>query len=160
MNIILIRYGSLPGHGTPGKMIAGDFRCYTIEQLWDMNKPFVSCVPAGEYTLVPHHSDKYGKTWALVNHDLSVAYAPTPNFRRYACLIHAANWAHQLQGCIAPGEKLSAAVDSRRIMESRLMVTRSRHTLQQLLDMLSGEDTHTLTIRWEKYQYERLTEDL
>lgn len=153
MNLVLTRYGSIPGHGTPGELvIAGLIRCHTIEQIWQDNKPFVSCVPDGEYQLVPHNSDKYGATWALVNPDLGVAHYPTSGIARYACLFHSANWAHQLQGCIAPGNEIAAAVDTRHTSESRLMVTQSRRTLQRMLDILSDEQEHTLQIRWKTYR--------
>jgi hypothetical protein len=75
--------------------------CRAIEKPWASNAPFVSCVPEGTYGLVEYNSPKFGDTWALVNHDCGVGLYQGDS-DRYACLIHKANWVHQLQGCIAP----------------------------------------------------------
>lgn len=75
----------------------------TVERPWYDNEPHISCVPEGTYQLVPHSTARFPDTWALVNHALGVAHQPTPGVRRSAILIHAANVADELEGCIAPG---------------------------------------------------------
>jgi len=140
LNIFLLRYGSVPGQGTPGKLIVDDFECVTMEREWADNRPFVSCIPAGHYKLEPHESQKYGKTWAIVGE--TVSHLQT-DAKRYACLIHSANYAYQLSGCIAPGEAHGGH-------NGHFMVTRSKATLKELLHLLEG-GAHTLTIKWEDY---------
>lgn len=97
----------------------------TIERPWVASQscragtPHVSCVPEGTYKLVPHDSPKHPQTWALVNLDLGVCHDPSVGLRSDV-LIHPANYASELEGCIAPGERRFlhggewAVVDSRR----------------------------------------------
>lgn len=145
--IILERFCDQNKLGCFGELyIGGEFICYTVEQPWRDNKPFKSCVPVGHYTLVPFESEKYGSVVALENPELNV-YANQSDASegdRYACLIHAANWSHQLQGCIAPGAALAWGIDVRTNTEN-LMVTRSRATLKNLL--AKGETD--ILIRWK-----------
>ncbi len=93
--------------------LAGGETYYTLERPWLQDRPEVSCVPRGTYTLIPHeieHGALLGlRTWALSNPGLGVfPEAPAqyggPNPLRVACLIHPANWVFQLEGCIAVGK--------------------------------------------------------
>jgi len=126
--------------------IGGEFKCYTIEQPWRDNRRFVSCIPAGEYDITPYKSPKYGDVVALVNPDLGVvAYEEQgAETDRFACLIHAANWSHQLQGCIAPGVNISWGKDA--AFKNNLMVTSSKAMLKKILPELTGEK---IMIRWK-----------
>ena len=75
-----------------------------IECPWYGNQSFVSCIPDGRYVLLPWESPKYGRCFAFVGNEVSVNPDDVPKkASRYLCLIHAANWADQLQGCYAPG---------------------------------------------------------
>ncbi len=85
---------------------------FTIERPWLQDLPGKSCVPVGTYALVPHtvvNGPLHGlQTYAFSNAELGVFPEPPadysgPNPVRVACLIHPANWAFQLEGCIAPG---------------------------------------------------------
>lgn len=127
-------------------IIDGEFVCYTVEQPWRNNRRFVSCVPTGEYFLLPFSSDKYGDVVALTNGSNVVAYEhEAKDGDRYACLFHAANWSKQLQGCIAPGELITWA-------QGNLMVTRSKQTLAKILPKLKGQ---SITIRWKHEESKR-----
>lgn len=86
---------------------------YTMERPWLGDKPGVSCIPAGLYMLVPHtimHGPLAGlQTYALSNPELGVFPEPPASYSgsnpvRVSILIHPANWAFQLLGCIAPGK--------------------------------------------------------
>lgn len=137
-----------PAMGCVGEIyVEGEFFCNTIEQPWRDNRRFVSCVPAGEYTLERFVSDKYGEVVALVNHDLGVYSRKheAGDGDRYACLIHAANWSSQLQGCIAPGKTLSWGKRSSDYA-SNMMVTSSRNTLKKLLAEIEADNK--ILIRW------------
>jgi len=131
---------------TVGRIVhAGHEVVQTIEKPWVKHAdfragtPFESCIPAGVYGLEPFQSSKYGETYALENEALGVFSHKDQRDEhgqpgdRYACLIHAANWAHELAGCIAPGEKRIEWQDT-------YMVTRSRDSLVVLLDLLARDE--------------------
>lgn len=62
----------------------------TLERPWKGNKPFVSCIPEGEYIVERDHTGKH-KYFKI----LDVA-------GRSHIEIHPANFVNELQGCIAP----------------------------------------------------------
>ena len=70
----------------------------------------VSCVPVGEYQLLPWDSENHPKVWALSNPQLDVYRDPASvpsikiNFARTCVLIHVANYVSELRGCIAIGK--------------------------------------------------------
>jgi hypothetical protein len=103
----------------------------------------ISCVPVGEYTLVLHDTELHPKTWALVNPALGVWHLPSDippgQAGRSAVLIHPANFAHELLGCIAPGL-------GRGQSDGVKMVTQSRAAFAQLAHALPWTPGHTLTI--------------
>lgn len=67
--------------------------CDTLELPWRDNMPRRSCIPAGVYDMIWVESPRLRKlTWRLVG---------VPG--RDGILVHAANFDHQLLGCIAPG---------------------------------------------------------
>ena len=51
--MILTRFTSTD-HGTFGKLYVGDKTFFTVEKPWLNNTPFKSCIPSGEYKLIPH----------------------------------------------------------------------------------------------------------
>jgi hypothetical protein len=118
--------------GTFGSLsIGGEPFCKTVEQPWRDNRPFISCIPAGDYTLIPWDSAKYGPVVCFVNPDLRVyandADAPRDGkSHRYSCLIHAANYPSELQGCVAVGVAVV------RFDHHGYGVTHSRRTLERL----------------------------
>lgn len=79
-----------------------DFFCYGVENAETL-------IPAGQYKLVPHDGHKHNVV-VFVNPTLGVyhqlADIPQGLSGRVACLIHAANWPRELEGCLAPGEKI------------------------------------------------------
>jgi hypothetical protein len=102
-----------------------------------------SCVPCGTYQLMRHDSVKHPKTWALVNFDLDVIHYEgddhDPDEDRATCLIHPANFAHQLEGCIAPGLAHSKAGEE-------FMVTSSVRAMDRLRSLVPWTDKHELRI--------------
>lgn len=77
---------------------------YTIEQPWRGNLRGHSCVPKGTYELVPYVSPKHGSTFQLHNPELNIyGRGSPPPGGRSLCELHSANWAEQLEGCIALG---------------------------------------------------------
>ena len=116
----------------------------TIERPWLDNGPFKSCVPLGEYVLVPFTRDEGGqRTYALENHSLGVYVFQSDipdgltHNTRYGILIHPGNYVKDVVGCIAPG-----------LQRSGEMVTNSRNAFSDLMRILGKESQdHTLTIR-------------
>lgn len=76
--------------------IDGEQTGFTIERPWLDNAVGISCIPEGTYVLKPKTYGKYGTP---DNPALWVQDVPG----RTHILIHGANRAEQLQGCIAPG---------------------------------------------------------
>lgn len=58
------------------------------------NQPEISCIPEGRYLCSPFNSPTKGEVFLL-----------TPTEPRENIEIHDANWAFELEGCIAPGLK-------------------------------------------------------
>ena len=129
----------------------GVFICVTVEQPNRNNKRFVSCIPAGVYQLLPYSSDKYPETFALHNPMLNVfdtldsgekAFEQNiarENFR-YSCVLHTANWADDIEGCIGAGEKLgNGKKKNAGWSDSRWMVTNSSKTTKQLKELIKDE---------------------
>ncbi len=74
----------------------------TIERPWLQNKPFVSCVPEGDYKVIRDTRPNRGPTFCLINHNLDVYRYPEYR-KRDSILIHVGNWVKDIEGCIAPG---------------------------------------------------------
>ena len=99
---------------------------YTLERPWlpglPGGMPFESCVPDGEYELIPHQRQNGDQVFALRNPDCGVYYTEQErgnNPGRYLILIHSANWVEQVVGCIAPGLVRTIANNKRMVRSSR-----------------------------------------
>ena len=151
MNLYLERFCDHPDHGTLGELYAdGELIAYTVEQPWANNKPFNSCIPAGVYNLIPFSSPKHPNTYALFNPELNVFVEQQAELTaRYACLIHPANWASNVEGCIGPGKTIGIGKDNTGNM--RLMVTDSQATFKTVADLIRQHDIKTLTIAWKAH---------
>lgn len=155
MNLLLHR-SKLTDTETQGVLTVGGSIFFTIEQPWEDNKEGHSCVPSGfTYQLIPFDSPKHGPTWFLycpeahiygfkhgeapAGYEQYEAPADDP-LARIVCEIHPANWAFQLEGCIAPG---MGKADS----SHGPMVTQSRIAFQRIQALLGiGSTGHTLEI--------------
>lgn len=138
MDLKLYRYATTK-LGTFGVLVVGSQTYKTVERPYLDNKPFVSCVPPGKYTLENHSSRKFGETYALVNHELGVYHYDAPNAKRTAILIHSANFPRQLHGCIGLGKGLG-------FIQDQLAVVNSRQATGEVLRRLSIIDQHTIEI--------------
>jgi hypothetical protein len=128
---------------TAGFLLLNDEMLYSIEQPWDQNAPDHSCVPEGTYDLIPYLSPTHGPTWYLSNAALGVGAAGA--VRSY-CELHSANWATQLEGCIAFGHEDLPMVDPSTGKLSPA-VENSRDAVQTLIAALGSMTSgHTLTI--------------
>jgi hypothetical protein len=142
----LIRDLSTPSC-TLGWLTFGQKKWATIERPWipsnDAGKGGLkskSCVPCGAYKITPHDTEAFPKVWALQNPALDVYHWPADvpvskqAFARTAVLIHVANWAHELRGCIAVGTV--RAKDNNDLW----MVKNSRDAINQLRTVLGSGD--------------------
>lgn len=134
---------------TQGFLSFGNNIIHTIEQEWrrDPNRrggeSNNSCVPDGEYRLIPHTRPNGDKVYALINETLRVFHVPADipaDGGRFLILIHIGNWSSDVTGCIAPGLGKSISLKGP-------MVTNSRSALQMLRDFIK-EDEAVLNIAW------------
>lgn len=123
---------------------------YTVERPWICDepeehragKPFESCVPEGLYEINQFNRTNGDLVWSISNPELGVFLTKTGmlyDTDRYACLIHSANYARQVVGCIGPGV---GAVHNP--ANKDYMVTASRDAMTALGSLLS--DTSYLEI--------------
>jgi len=144
MHSDIIRYGSTP-MGTFGELITwvdmdASFSAYTMERPWLNNQAMISCFPAGDYTLVPHESKRYGKTFAIVGE--TVSHFPEDGKARSTCLVHSANHMNHVKGCVGLGEALG-------FVQGQWAVLNSSKTVKEWLKLLnSSEGSHTLSVKW------------
>ena len=137
MLLTLQRFAHTPEFGTFGMLTCGDLQLYTVEQDWENNQPFISCVPNGIYVLEKHDSPTHGASLILSNPDLNIGKYPG-EAKRNGCLIHIANLASQLEGCIAPGKSLG-------FYKNQWSVSSSGDALSEILNLLD-DGTHKLVI--------------
>jgi len=118
---------------------------FTIEKPWLPSKsggkagePFRSCIGPGTYALSPFVRPNGDRVWVLSNPDLDVFKLDTdiPKNRkatgRFLILIHVANRARDVVGCIGPGRSARTEADG------TVMVTQSREAMQLLHKALDG----------------------
>lgn len=93
MRVIDLYRVSSSMNGTFGVLLKDSIPfCLTVELPWRNNEKRISCIPPGQYKCVPLEHNRWGKCYHLQD---------VPE--RTEILIHPANLASQLQGCIAPG---------------------------------------------------------
>ncbi len=89
-----------------------EFLLYTVERARGNNTPYTECIPEGVYICRKRWSDRFGFVYEVTDVD-----------GRTHILIHVANKADQLQGCIGLGlrkgylDGVKAVLDSRVAME-------------------------------------------
>jgi len=94
------RFAYLPDR-TVGRATIGGLMFWTIEKPWLDNKPMVSCIPEGDYYMRKVDSPKFGPgKWEISGVE-----------NRTHILIHTANWAKDVLGCIGLGRGLFANLD-------------------------------------------------
>ena len=124
-------YGPL---ATMGRLLFDGEEVWTIERPWLGNKPFESCIPDGHYLLKPFSGTKFKDVWELQN---------VPG--RTHILIHSANWAHQLHGCIAPG--IDRKIRNPSQEPTSCMVTNSRKACERVFAHIAKQEHPGIEIR-------------
>lgn len=110
--LLLVRQAEIGG-GTPGVIyFNGVDICSSLELPWKNNHRNISCIPSGKYpiqfTFSPHF---HRKTIELMN---------VPG--RSGIRIHAANYLHELKGCIAPCTEVETDQTETTIIGKRSLV--------------------------------------
>ncbi len=82
---------------------------FTIERPWLNNKSGISCIPTGIYGVEQYNSPSKGDVWLL-----------TGTEPRSEIEIHPANFAHQLEGCIAPGNAMGKIAGIPAVLNSQI----------------------------------------
>jgi hypothetical protein len=108
---------------TLGEFIYQNFSCKTIELGWHNNEKQKSCIPKGTYKVIRRNSAKYGEHFHITE---------VPN--RSLILIHNANYARELLGCVGIGDK-HTDIDGDGLRD----VTNSKNTLRAMLKALPKE---------------------
>jgi len=127
-------------HGTYSYLYRADGSevCCMVERKWLNNTPSKSCVPEGDYLLIPHVSPKYGSCYAMIAPTLGVTlHGPS---LRTECLFHPANKPSQLLGCAAPGLDFG-------LLDGEWCVTNSVDALKALMKELNGEQAKLTIIK-------------
>lgn len=117
--------------GTFGELLIPslDFRCVTVEQDWEGNKPYLSCIPEGSYPLVRGHFHRGGYETFEIN--------DVPG--RSLIKLHRGNTLDNLMGCIAPGESLG-------FLNGHWAVVDSASAFDRMMEALREVDATTITI--------------
>lgn len=133
---ILERFAYTP-FGTFGRLVYGNFRAFTMEEIWNNNQDNISCIQEGEYKLVWVNSPKFGRTLAVVGGDVALQEDGKAN--RAAILIHVANTIDDVEGCIGLGSSLGWIKD-------KWAIVNSTATVKKFLEIVPAEGLN-LTIK-------------
>lgn len=98
-----------------------------LERPWRNNKPFDSCIPDGVYLAEPYESPRFGSVYILSGG--KVSKFKSSRHERYGILIHTANRASQLAGCLAPAMRI----------DSTGFAHQSRVAFNLIMDELDGQ---------------------
>ena len=104
--IVLVRQWDTP-FGVFGRLITDAGNLWSLENPWEDNKPFVSCIPPGKYAIKPDtFRDQYE----------NVAVLDVPG--RSAIEFHRGNTALDTSGCILPGMSIGCIGDQWAVTQS------------------------------------------
>jgi len=106
----------------------------SLERGWRNNEPNVSCIPKGSYEVELEYSNKFKMDlWEIKD---------VPN--REECKFHAANYWHQLNGCVSLGLR-AKKINSDGYMD----ITNSKDTMKAFHTALKGYKDAFLIIKTE-----------
>jgi len=140
--LTLTRNSSIQSEGLVGEILVDGIVYKTIEQKWRGNTPFVSCIPAGVYELIPWNSRRYGHCFVAVNELLNVFFSKlSPNRTgkgRYKNIFfHRGNYPKNFEGCGGVGERYNPAHD---------MITNTTQTSRIVNNYIAKEGIQLLNI--------------
>lgn len=109
--------------GTFGHLVVAGETLYTVERPWAGNRPFVSCIPAGDYRCTPRRYHRGGYD--------AIGIGDVPG--RSLILFHKANRPTDVSGCIGVGLQLGC-------LDGRWAVLRSREAFELLMASLGAAE--------------------
>ena len=148
MELEVVRIAYLPA-ATLGVLRIGAEVFHTIERPWLPDPDGAggeaqkSCIPDGRYLLRPWESPKFGPVYLFESPELGVYATERPAgalFGRTHVLLHAANSAAELLGCMAPGMRAG-------IVDGVPWVYESRRALTRIGELLGRAGANSVTIR-------------
>ena len=105
-------------------------QCKTLELAWNDNESQISCIPNGEYSVIPYSSPSKGTVYLLENVE-----------NRSMIEIHVGNYYTDILGCILVGDNF-AYINS----DKEADVTNSKNTFNKLKTVF-GYEPFTLFIK-------------
>lgn len=135
-----IDYGK-QDEGTFGTLTFGELFCYTVEKPWNNNLRYMSCIPAGHYSLEYYDSPKFGPS--AIIYGGTVSKFLDVNYERFGILIHPANWSSNVTGCIGLGDMLT-------VMDNRAAVSNSGKTVSEFLELINIGEVYNLRITYSE----------
>lgn len=146
LNLLLVRDDPAED-GTPGELTGLDFDFPSLEKNWINNEPNLSCVPAGKYKLEWDFSQKFYDIFPDIEpRGMCYHIMEVPN--RTGILLHNANRAEQLEGCIALGLNSGVMPDSHG--KPVKAVLRSKNAIRAFHKSMHGEPA-LLEIVWRTF---------
>lgn len=104
----------------------------TLEKPWKDNKPFISCIPEGEYLCKRIISPKFGDTFQIMD-----------VLNRSFVLIHFGNIPEDTEGCLIIGESFGKVKGEYGVISSRTVVGQG---FLEFKDLTHGLDIFRLVI--------------
>lgn len=127
--IQIVRFASMVEKGTRGVMILdGQPFLVTLELPWNMNNPFLSCIPCGLYYCERYTSTRYKETFIVLGVQ-----------DREGILFHPGNFLRDTDGCILPGLSFGAP-------NAKALVISSRVAFERFMMSMEGYDRFLLQI--------------
>jgi len=133
MSLILERFAYTP-MGVFGCLRYRGHEWFTVERPWIANRPGISCIPEGCYTLRKYDSPtpNRGEVWQ---------FKKVPG--RTYIQIHKGNTAKDVIGCIAVGKKLGIVNDHWAVQQSRI-------AFNELMDLTKDSEEISICIVFSK----------
>lgn len=128
----------------------------TIEDPWNGNAKGNSCIPDGDYELIPHKRPNGDDCYLMHNPKLGVFAYPemarragvNPDTVRTLCIAgHAGSFEEHIEGCFAVGDDLEIMLNAK-LNRQQIGIRHSAETLKRWIDILGvGVKGHMLSIR-------------
>lgn len=128
---VTITRGEDNGWQTVGKLEASNFKCYTLERPWILNKKNVSCIPKGTYQCRYSFSPKF----------LKYTYEVLNVLSRSAIRIHSGNYFFDIEGCILLGDSYKDINN-----DGKVDILNSRNTMGKFEELMEKKE-FTLIIK-------------
>jgi len=142
------RYATGEGGVQSELHVSGEYTTiHGLECPWMDNAPNISCIPGGAYVLLPYSSEKYPNCLQIIGGTVADGendMRDSPVTTRFRCLVHPANYARQLRGCLAAGLEKDDGGDPETGLAA---VWNSRKALDWLIAVLVAPAQ--MIVRWE-----------